>query len=264
MTVHQRMRTDLIVTGIAVASFVVLLGACYTRAEAAQQNPFDIASTQQPPPVCTTCPAGPRGPKGDKGDPGPAGPRGPQGEPGIGSPGPAGPIGPQGPAGVCTRCELPPPTPTPTVVHFDYAFTHPMTMPAAGDPPPVVAQSQHGPLPRIVHYFTRSDMAVIVDFNLPADRNVLAFRRLGETGVRWMSMTNFSPGVLAWFGAGKDGYAHTCLVPDETIFAIFERLGNPVLRFSLAAFTTNGVPPQIAAVSATDFEAIVHAMAGGQ
>lgn len=116
MTVHAHVRRRTLNLVVFLAVFTALI-LCAAAAFAGQApNPFDVASTQQPPsPVCVTCPAGPRGPKGEPGDPGPAGPRGPQGEPGIGTPGPAGPMGPQGPP---ARIELPPPSLS-LVPHFD-------------------------------------------------------------------------------------------------------------------------------------------------
>jgi hypothetical protein len=179
-------------------------------------------------------PEGPAGPKGAKGDPGP---RGWDGTPGRnGRDGRDGRDGKDGGARV---------TPTTTNTHFDYRLAHPLL---TGTPAPLlVAESANGPLARLVHYYPEPDILVIVDPNLPADANVIAFQRRGERGVTWKGISNYSKGALAYDGREPDGTVHVCIVSDDSLFAFFAARGYPVWTTNLQQFVTGGTIPVIPA-----------------
>lgn len=137
-------------------------------------------------------------------------------------------------------------------MHFDYELNHPAVVTSAEDST-VVGESLHGPLPRIVHYYAAVDLIVIVDFNLPADANLVAFQRRGEVGIRWRRLAAYSKGVILYDGVNvQTGKPHICLISDDRLLAWFAARGYPVYRTSLAQFVTGGVIPTI---PAAEFEA---------
>ncbi len=236
------------------------------------QSPVSVVQGMQPTPT-DSCPypgcmvPGPQGPPGPAGPQGPLGPQGPQGEPGVGTPGPQGPVGPQGPAGVgepgpvgpvgpqgpqgppgeCRQCGGTP-TPTTTQTHFDYELNHPFITTSADDPAAVVGESPNGPLPRIIHYFPVNDIVVIVDFNLPADSNVMAFQRGGERLIKWRKLVAYSKGAILYDGINTaNGKPHICIVSDDRLFAWLAEHGAPVYRTGLQQFVTGGTIPVVPA-----------------
>lgn len=229
---------------------------------------------------CTiNCPAGPPGPRGPAGPPGPAGPRGPEGPPGVGVPGPPGPAGPAGPPGPPGQCvgTCTPPT---ISVHLDYelqlADADPDTPGAQPDgfsvfdpalawaPGQVVtttSASTLGPLPRVVHYYKRSDIMIIVDQNRHG-AEVQAFQRRGEKAVAfWDDIDPFTPGVLVYSGPTQAQRLYVCIVSDDKLFAFFAAHGFPVVTFPLDRFITGGLPIElIAQIPAALFDEAVEAV----
>jgi hypothetical protein len=132
-------------------------------------------------------------------------------------------------------------------VHFDYELNHPAIVTSPRDVL-ITAESQHGPIPRIVHYFPLVDIVVIVDANLPSSENLIAFQRRGETDVQWRSFAGFGKGALVWGGVQtRNGKPHICIVSDDALFRWFSERGWPITRSSIQQFVTNGTIPQIPA-----------------
>lgn len=225
-----------------------LLSLGFSDTTEAQQNPFGTRTTCEP--GCTgpqgppgpTGPAGPRGEKGEPGEPGPAGAPGTPGERG-----PAGPAGPQGPPGVCPSCVVRTISPT----HFDYRFPSSLVGQVYTTE---TAPSEHGPIPRIIHYFPRVDYLAIIDFNRPAAEQVFALRRLGESGVKWFDVDAFGPTALVYSGSEADGSPHVCIVSDSRLIAYLASRGVTGLLMSLDQFRVAGSVP---VVPAADFDAAV-------
>jgi hypothetical protein len=206
---------------------IIVLGLLAFSAAAASAQPLvDPFGAQR----CTVCPTTPGipGAPGIQGIPGEPGPAGPQGIPGL-----------QGPRGG------PAPNPTLSGVHFDYALRHPAIVTSVDDPLPAIAQSLYGPLPRIVHYYPAVDIIVIIDFNLPADANLIAFQRGGERTVKWKHVVNYMRGALLYDGREPSGAPHICIVSDDRLFQFFKSRGYPITYTNLAQFVTGGTIPVI-------------------
>jgi hypothetical protein len=110
----------------------------------------------------------------------------------------------------------------------------------------ITAESQYGPVPRVIHYFPLTDVLLIFDPNLPSERNTIGFQRRGETSVRWRGLAGFGKGAILYSGVNEQsGKPHICIVSDDRLFAWFAARGYPIYYMSIEEWRTNGTIPVI-------------------